>query len=234
MKVPVKLEERLIIALDDPAAAPRLVGLLAPLGVVFKISLAVYVALDQGFISLIHAAGGKVMLDFKLHDIPMQVGASTASIVANIAPWAMTVHATGGVAMMTEAVKNKGDSLVLGVTVLTSMDETSCQDTYHADVKTTVFRFAKRVLSAGGDGIVCSAQELMFLKLHPEFDDLAKVCPGIRLPGNPPDDQRRTMSPDEAIRSGATHLVVGRPITGASDPKSAVATILEDMIFALL
>lgn len=230
----MKLEERLIVALDDPDAAPRLAGLLAPLGVVFKISLAVYVALGQGFINLVRAGGGKVMLDFKLHDIPMQVGETTKSISASIAPWALTVHASGGVPMMREAVKNKGNSLILGVTVLTSIGEGSCADIYGASVVGKVAQFAGNALKAEVDGIVCSAQELEYLKQFPEFDRLRKVCPGIRLPSDPRDDQARTMPPGEAIRRGASCLVVGRPITASSDPESAASLILADMALALV
>ncbi len=130
---------------------------------------------------------------------------------------------------MRAAVKNKGDSKVLAVTVLTSTDEHDAFGIFGAPCKAKVLAFARDAKLAGCDGVVCSPLELLVLNEHPELEGLWKVTPSIRSPDDAVDDQRRTMSPREAISCGADELVIGRPITGAPSPVEAALKIAEEI-----
>jgi orotidine-5'-phosphate decarboxylase len=162
--------------------------------------------------------GFAVWADPKFKDIPKTMGNRTAKLVsagANI----ITIHASNTIEAMKAAVNNRGDAVILAVTVLTSMQEDDCQDIYGGPIKTKVLRFARNALLAGVQGIVCSPAELEFLAKYPELDPLFKVTPNIRpMWYQETDDQnaKRSMMPADAIKLGASCLVMGRPILESS------------------
>lgn len=167
----------------------------------------------------------EVFLDLKFHDIPNTVAAACRS-AAELGVWMVNVHALGGRRML-EAAREalqpyESPPLLIAVTVLTSMGDSDLRE---IGIDLPAARFAEHLAGiardAGCDGVVCSAREAGTMRSR-FGDDFLLVTPGIRSPGAPGDDQRRTMTPLEAIRAGASHLVVGRPITGADDPAAAL------------
>lgn len=164
---------------------------------------------------------GNVFADPKLHDIPNTVVNSMAKLAATGVNL-VTVHASGGVEMMKAAVDAAGGSKVLAVTVLTSLDEDTAHLIFGNPIKATVLQFARNASLAGVYGVVCSPKELEILSKQPELQSLAKITPGIRPEWyQVDDDQKRTMTPAEAAKLGATLLVIGRPILKAEDPVEA-------------
>ena len=181
---------------------------------------------------------GKVMADPKLCDIPNTVGnrikvyfgADENSDIdlayqANI----VTVMACAGLSALRKAVEMKRNlkakTMIAAVTVLTSLDEEECNLTLGGPVKAKVLQYARNAVIAGCDAIVCSAQELLFLKQYPELDRLIRITPGIRPKGASADDQKRVNTPAEAVKNGADFLVIGRTITESDDPLAAVQGI---------
>ena len=174
-----------------------------------------------------------VFLDLKLHDIPATVAGGLSAILP-LGPFLTTIHAAGGEAMMhaaMEAVSAAGEERprVLAVTMLTSMDDTDAAITgVRGRVRDQVLRLAELAQACGVDGIVCSPNEIREVRriCGPQF---LVVAPGIRLPGDSHDDQKRAMTPGEAIAAGASYLVAGRSITRAEDPVAAARRIVDDM-----
>ena len=167
-----------------------------------------------------------LFLDLKLHDIPMQVAGAIRAIIP-LQPYCVTIHTSGGLQMMKEAMKAANEEAIklgvarpkiIGITVLTSLDSENLsavgQDN---DAQAQVIRLAKLAQDAGLDGVVCSPQEVAALRPHvePHFE---LIVPGVRPAGSDKDDQKRTMRPAQAIEAGANHLVIGRPITQSEDP----------------
>ncbi len=252
-KLPDKWEDarkRLIVALDLPSAksAAKLVNRLEGTCRWFKVGLELFTAAGPTVLEPLMARGHSVFLDLKFHDIPSTV----AGAVRSAATWGvrmMTVHAAGGPAMLAAAraaldgVANPPQ--LLAVTVLTSMDAAQLSAAGIARSPTEqVELLAKMALEAGIRGFVCSPQEVAALRaLAGPIGVL--VVPGIRPADgkassraanrtpNPSDDQRRIATPADAIRDGASYLVVGRPITQAPDPAAAAESILEEMAEAL-
>jgi len=172
---------------------------------------------------------GNVFADPKLHDIPSTVANSMAKLAAAGADL-VTVHASGGVEMMRAAVDAAGESKVLAVTVLTSLDEDSAHLIFGNPIKATVLQFARNASLAGVYGVVCSPKELEILGKQPELQPLAKVTPGIRPAWHQVgDDQKRVMTPAEAAELGATLLVIGRPILKADDPLEAAERTAQEI-----
>lgn len=173
--------------------------------------------------------GIRVFLDLKWHDIP-NIVASAVTAARELGVSLTTVHCLGGRAMLTAAARAAGPDLaVVGVTVLTSHDAAELESVLGRGVPDVGFeaeRLGRLALQAGLRGVVASGQELGLLReaLGP---DPWIVVPGIRAPGEPAGDQARTVEPVEAVRRGATHLVVGRPITAASDPVAAYQRLVE-------
>lgn len=175
----------------------------------------------------------KLFLDLKLHDIPMQVAGAVRGVVGLGAEY-LTIHTSGGEEMMREAVKaakDEADALnvkppkLLGITVLTSLDEQALSDIGQGNNPSEqVLRLARLAQNAGLDGVVCSPQEVQMLRaeLGAEF---TLMVPGVRPAGADIGDQKRVMTPERAVQNGATHLVIGRPITGADDPSAVVQYI---------
>lgn len=194
-----------------------------------KIGLEFITANGPDGVARIIDLGLPVFLDVKFHDIPNTVsGAIKAAGDLGVAM--LTLHLTGGPAMLDAAVK-AADSLrgqrpqLLGVTVLTSMDDADLDAIGVArSTEQQVLRLAKLARNAGLDGIICSPREIQPLK-QVFGDSLQLVVPGIRPAGSASGDQKRTLTPAEAIKAGADRLVIGRPITGADDPRAAALAI---------
>ena len=182
----------------------------------------------QGIERVLKAApDAQLFIDLKFHDIPNTVAGAVRGICSNFAPAYLNVHASGGLAMMQAAREAcAATTKLLGVTILTSLDaEAIKQVGYSDDVPEQVERLALLTKESGLDGVVCSAHEIERLRAACG-SDFALMVPGIRPAGSEVGDQKRVMTPQEALDAGATHLVIGRPITSASDPAKAAANIL--------
>jgi orotidine-5'-phosphate decarboxylase len=219
----------LIVALDttDPNVAAGWAKAVAPHAGLFKLGLEFFAANGPSGVSAIR--GRPIFLDLKLHDIPNTVAGAVRAVLP-LAPRMLTVHAAGGTAML-QAARQAADAagpdrpLILAVTVLTSLDAADLTATGIATTPVEqVLRLARLALSAGADGLVCSPREIATLRNALGAGPIL-VVPGIRPVGTTADDQARTMTPREAASAGANWIVVGRPITGASDPKAAASTI---------
>jgi len=228
--------QRLIVALDvsTAAAAQKIVAAVGDSASCYKVGMQLYTAEGPGIVRDLVASGRRVFLDLKYHDIPNTVAAAVRE-AAGLGVSMLTVHASGGGKMMraaTEAARNRNAALmVLAVTVLTSLDDNDLDKLgVHGRVKDQVLRLAALALADGCQGVVASAQEAS--ELRSELDgDFAIVTPGIRLAGMDPGDQARVVTPAEAIAAGASHIVVGRPITGAADPAGEARAILGQISF---
>ena len=222
--------EKIIVALDVATEKEALdfIGLLSGSVGMFKIGLQRYTADGP---SVIRASGfpGKIFLDLKLHDIPNTVARAVES-ACELGIRMLTIHLSGGSEMIRAAVKARsGNTLLLGVTVLTSSnDDTLREIGIGGSTNDQVLRLAHLGVTAGIDGLVASPHEAR--RLRQEFGDAIKiVTPGIRPAGADAGDQKRFTTPLEAIEAGADYLVVGRPITGAADPLQAVRRIVEEL-----
>ena len=197
-----------------------------------KIGLGLFSRCGPSIVEEIAALGYRIFLDLKLHDIPNTVAAAIESLGAYPIEL-LTLHSAGGSEMLRWAVEARNryakKTKLLGVTVLTSLDATALGATGIQEAPSVqVKRLAKLALQSGLDGLVCSANELNLLRTHWGPSPLL-VTPGIRPSGVAADEQKRTATPAEAVRNGATHLVVGRPILAASDPLSALASISREI-----
>ncbi len=226
--------ERLIVGLDVPTLgeAEKMVATLGDTVSFYKIGYQLVFAGGLEFARDLAKDGKKVFLDMKLLDIDNTV----ASGVENIAKMGMsmlTLHAyPKAMRAAVEAAKGSGLCL-LGVTVLTSMDEADLTEAgYSGDPRSLVLRRAEQAREAGMGGIVCSAEESAVVR-EVVGPDMAIVTPGIRPSGSERGDQKRVMTPYDALRAGSTHLVVGRPIVKAPEPEKAAKAILDEMVLAL-
>jgi orotidine-5'-phosphate decarboxylase len=229
----------IIAALDVPTAeaALELVKKIAPVVGAFKIGSELFTGAGPDIVRQIRATGAGVFLDLKFHDIPNTVARAVASAV-RLDVQMLTVHASGGVDMMHAAeesaqqtAKQTGQSapLVLGVTVLTSLTSQSLSEIgLDSNVASQVRRLANMAAKAGLRGLVCSPLEVAELRqILPAGIQL--VTPGVRIETHPGDDQKRTLTPREAIDAGANWLVIGRPIYAAKNPQEAAEKILESL-----
>lgn len=214
---------------DAQAMLKPLSGL--PVGV--KIGLELFVKEGPGIVETLQGQGFPVFLDLKFHDIPYTVAGAVKSACA-MQPDIINIHASGGKAMMSAAAEAvTGRTRIIAVTVLTSMDS---QDLALLGSSYEPLEVVKNLAIAASEcglhGVVCSPVEAAEVKrVSPE--DFLIVTPGVRPAGADAGDQKRIMTPFDAIRSGATSLVVGRPITGASDPRAAAEAILDEIGRAL-
>ncbi|MCM2472531.1 orotidine-5'-phosphate decarboxylase [Rhizobium sp. CG5] len=226
--------DKLIVGLDVPTVgeAEAIVRMLGDDILVYKIGYQLAFAGGLEFARDLAADGKKIFLDMKLLDIDNTVASGVENIV-KMGMSMLTLHAYPK-AMRAAVSAAKGSGLcLLGVTVLTSMDEQDVIDAgYEYDPHTLVLRRAEQALAAGMGGIVCSAEESAAVRkiIGP---DMALVTPGIRPAGADKGDQKRVMTPTDAIKAGSSHLVVGRPIVKAADPKLAARQILDEMTAAL-
>lgn len=202
-----------------------------PLGV--KIGLELFVKEGPGIVEQFRSRGFPVFLDLKFHDIPYTVAGAVRS-ACQLEPDVINVHASGGRAMMEAAASAcSGETRIIAVTVLTSMDADdlkllgSCREPVSV-VKT----LAEAAMESGLHGVVCSPMEAAAVRAGTS-DDFLIITPGVRPSGSDPGDQKRIMTPFEAIRAGADSLVVGRPITGDTDPAAAAERILKEIERAL-
>ena len=226
--------ERLIVALDVSSAkeARKIVSSLGDAVQIYKVGMQLYTAEGPQVVRDLVACGRRVFLDLKYHDIPNTVAAAVRE-AAQLGVSMLTVHASGGTKMLhatVEAAREKESGLqVLGVTVLTSINDQDLNETgVKGLVVDQVVRLASLALEAGCAGVVSSAREVKTLRAKLGSDFLV-VTPGVRPAGSAHGDQARVATPAEAIAAGATHVVVGRPITAAANPAAEAAKILQDL-----
>ena len=223
--------DKIIVALDVPTKEKAL-GLVRQLRdqiSFFKIGLQLYTAEGPEIVRAVLATGAKVWLDIKLHDIPNTVARAVES-ASHLGVHMLTIHLSGGSEMIRAAIAARANNtLLLGVTVLTSSTEETLREIGVQDkVDDQVLRLAKLGVDAGIDGIVASPHEIK--PLRRDFGDKIKiVVPGIRPSGAEANDQKRTMLPRDALDVGADYLVIGRPITAHRNPHEATKRILEDI-----
>lgn len=218
-------ERRIIVALDLRTAeeAVRLAEALAGHVAGFKVGLGLLHGPGPGLVGALSRLG-PVLADAKLHDIPSQVETAARRLGEYGARW-ITAHAAGGIDMLRAAATGLAATAphrpvgILAVTVLTSIDAATAAAIFGQSPGKVTARLAEQAAAAGVEGLVCSPKELKVVA--DVAPGLLKVTPGIRPDGSPPDDQRRTATPAEAIARGADLLVVGRPIIGAPDPVEA-------------
>jgi orotidine-5'-phosphate decarboxylase len=229
--------DRLIFALDvpDAEAARSLVETLGDAVSFYKVGLEL--AMAPGYFELVDwlkARGKKVFVDVKLFDVPATVAAAVKRLCARDIDF-ITVHGNQQV-MEAAAEARSGDSRILAVTALTSLDQGDLDDMgFACDIESLVLSRAKRALEAGCDGVISSGMEVANLRAHAP-EKLIAVTPGIRPVANDervPDDQKRVMTPTAAIAAGADYLVVGRPIRNADNPRDAALTIQREMSEAI-
>ncbi len=231
--------ERLLCAIDTVdldnavAIASSLKGLVGGI----KLGLEFFTAHGPAGVQAIAASDLPIFLDLKYFDIPNTV-AGAIRATAGLNPFMLTVHIGGGPAMLRAAMaasyrlasQNDGKRpLIIGISVLTSFDETDIEAVgMRPTLADQVHRLADMALTNGLDGVVCSAHEIAALR-GSFGDDLKMVTPGIRPAWSSPDDQKRIVTPAEALRLGADYLVIGRPIFRADDPPAAARRILDEM-----
>jgi orotidine-5'-phosphate decarboxylase len=226
-----KSADKIIVALDVPGKteALDLVGQLRENISFFKVGLQLYTTAGPEVVREIRAAGAKVFLDLKLHDIPNTVARAVES-AAELGVQMLTIHLSGGTEMIRAAVDSRqNDMLILGVTVLTSATQETLDEIGIADkIDNHVRRLANLGRAAGIDGLVASPLEVTFLRT--EFGNKIKiVTPGVRPNWTEAGDQKRSMTPRDALTAGADYLVIGRPITTHKNPSEAVAIILGEL-----
>ncbi len=222
--------KRIIVALDfaDPAAARALAPRLDPRACRVKVGKELFTRAGPGIVEELAGRGFEVFLDLKFHDIPNTVAAACRA-AAELGAWMVNVHAQGGRAMM-EAARDavagaRRPPLLTAVTVLTSLDDAQLREIgYDGDAQGLVSRLAGLAEQAGLDGVVCSPREAARLRAERRAG-FVLVTPGIRPAGVTSDDQKRVMTPADALAAGADYLVIGRPITAAGDPLKALQAI---------
>ena len=218
--------ERLIVALDESSAstALRLVDQLSGHVGMFKVGKQLFTREGPGFVRDLVGRGERVFLDLKFHDIPNTVSGAIAAAV-DLGVSLVNVHIAGGRKMLEAAARavDGSETRLLGVTVLTSLDDEALAETgVSGNVETTVPKLARLALDCGAAGVVASPREIVSVR-RAWGGDFLIVTPGVRPAGSALDDQARVASPGEAVRLGADYLVMGRPITQARDPAAAAA-----------
>lgn len=227
------MTKRVIIAMDVPSreAAISLAQKLDPSLCRLKVGMELFTAAGPAVVEDLRNLGFDIFLDLKFHDIPNTVAGAIRS-AAGLDVWMANVHCLGGRKMMEAAanaivhIRHEVRPLIIGVTILTSMKvadlrEVGIDDDESSDPTFPMVRLAKLAQESGLDGVVCSGQEASAIRKATN-ESFALVTPGIRLPDGNQDDQARIVTPEMAIQSGASYLVVGRPITGAADPIAAL------------
>lgn len=233
-------DRRVIVALDypDKTSALNAARRLDPRLCRVKVGKELFTATGPVVLDELHGLGFEVFLDLKFHDIPNTV-AGACRAAARSGVWMLNVHAVGGSRMMLaarEAIDQTAGRkpLLIAVTVLTSMDAADLAESgVSRSVEEQVRHLARLAEDCGLDGVVCSARETTVLasERHAGF---LKVTPGIRPAGSDAGDQRRIVTPGDAVRGGATHLVIGRPITSAEDPVAVLVSINAEIARALV
>jgi len=232
----MKIDKPVIVALDFPNAetAMALAERLDPSLCRVKVGKELFARSGPQLVRQLVAMGFDVFLDLKYHDIPNTVAGAVAA-AADLGVWMVNVHASGGRAMMEAARKalpEDGKTLLIAVTVLTSMGQ---EDLAEINVPVSpdeqVVALASLTRDSGLDGVVCSAKETTVLR-EKLGDDFLLVTPGIRPAGDSVNDQKRVMTPAQAIASGSNYLVIGRPVTQADDPTEKLRAIMAEIASA--
>ena len=232
-------DPRIIVALDFPDTRPAfdLLSQIDPEQCRVKIGKEMFTRAGPAFVEKVMAQGFQVFLDLKYHDIPNTVAAACAA-AADLGVWMLNVHASGGRKMMTLAAERlaalSGDRpLLIAVTILTSLaQEDIAEIGYPGTPAENVSRLAALAEQSGLDGVVCSPLEVDALRAE-RGAGFRLVTPGVRPAGTGTDDQKRIMTPGDAIRAGASYLVVGRPVTAAADPLASLQAINAEVREAL-
>ena len=224
---------RLIVALDvsSATAAQKIVAAVGDSALTYKVGMQLYTSEGPQVVRDLVASGRRVFLDLKYHDIPNTVGTAVAA-AAQLGVSMLTIHAAGSTKMIRAAVdaaKARPDLMVLAVTVLTSMGAQDLETIgLSGGVEDSVLRLATLALTNGCQGIVTSAREASSVRGR-LGDQFAIVTPGVRPAGSSVSDQVRVVTPAQAIAAGASHIVVGRPITEAADPAAEARAILDQI-----
>jgi orotidine-5'-phosphate decarboxylase len=227
-------ENPVVVALDYPSAEPalQLASQLSPQLCRLKVGKELFTRCGPGLVETLQEKGFEVFLDLKFHDIPNTV-AGAVRAAAELGVWMVNVHAGGGRRMM-EAAADVLQSLstpplLIGVTVLTSMSDEDLREMgYSESAGERVLRLAALTQDCGLDGVVCSAMEVPQLRRE-RGDKFCLVTPGIRLAGDDAGDQRRVVTPADAIANGSDYLVIGRSVTGADDPLAALERVHREL-----
>jgi orotidine-5'-phosphate decarboxylase len=226
--------KRIIVALDvlDAQAALALAARLDSKLCRVKVGKELFVAAGPAIVGRLQERGFEVFLDLKFHDIPNTV-AGACRAAARLGVWMMNVHASGGEAMLRAARESvegvARPPLLIAVTILTSLADKDLERVgLTGSLMENVERLARLARASGLDGVVCSAQEAPMLR-KATGDDFLRVTPGIRLKGDEGGDQARIVTPVDAVRLGASYLVIGRSITQAADPGAVLASIRESL-----
>ena len=223
------MENKIIVALDfnSSSQAVEFVDTLDPKLCRLKIGKELFTAAGPNLVETMIKKEFDVFLDLKFHDIPNTV-ANAVRVAADLGVWMLNVHISGGSAMMKsakDAILSYGDCrpILMGVTVLTSISNADLSEIgIDNDLREQVVKLAKLAYQSGLDGVVCSAEEANLLRNSMPADFIL-VTPGIRREQDAAGDQKRVITPSQAIRNGSDYLVVGRPITQASSPSAALA-----------
>ncbi len=227
----ISLRDRLIVALDFPtqSKALALVSALSGSISIYKIGLQLYTAEGPGIVRAVTATGAKIFLDLKLHDIPSTV-AKAVVVAGELGVQMLTVHLSGGGAMLKAAVEARSPNLsLLGVTVLTSATQETLSETgVNARIEEQVLRLAELGRKSGIDGLITSPHEVRILRER-LGKEMKLITPGVRPSWAAANDQKRFTTPSEALKSGADYLVIGRPITADPNPRAAVERLLEEI-----
>lgn len=225
--------EQLIVALDvsSAAQAQKIVSSLGDTVGFYKVGMQLYTAEGPAIVRELVGSGRRVFLDLKYHDIPNTVGAAVRE-AGKLGVSLLTVHASGGSKMLraaSEAARESNPAMkVVAVTVLTSMDQDDLNEIMHGNLGEQVVYLAGLALRAGCHGVVSSAREVRAMRTRLGNDFLV-ITPGVRPAGAARGDQARVVTPAEAIAAGATHLVVGRPITAAANPAQEAEKIIQEI-----
>ena len=228
-------EARVIVALDfdDADKAMALVDQLDPAACKLKVGKEMFTLFGPELVKSLIAKGFDIFLDLKFHDIPNTV-AKACKAAAEMGVWMVNVHASGGMEMMKAAKKaiagsSHPQTKLIAVTVLTSMDQAQLNDVVpEVSPAEQVKKLAQLTAGSGLDGVVCSAKEAVMLR-ETHTDDFLLVTPGIRPAGADVGDQKRVMTPVDAIDAGVSYLVMGRPITQAENPLAALQAVNQSL-----
>jgi len=231
----MQAKDKIIVALDysDEKTALSIAEKTAPYAGVFKVGFELFISAGPSIVKNIHSFGGKVFLDLKLHDIPNTVS-KAALAAAELRVFMLNVHASGGVEMMRktaeELKKIENSPLLIAVTVLTSMNSETLKNELNiqATAAEQVTRLAKLAKSAGLSGVVASGEEITAVK-NACGKDFKVIVPGVRPEWSAKNDQKRIVTPKQAIERGADFIVVGRPITSAEDVAAAAGKVLSEI-----
>jgi orotidine-5'-phosphate decarboxylase len=234
------MKEKIILALDVSTAeeARQIIETFRDEVGAFKIGLQLFTAVGASFVREVAAGGGKIFLDLKFHDIPNTV-ARAAAEAARMGVWMFNIHALGGSEMMRAAVAEVNETCareslprpkVIAVTVLTSATAQTLGEVGIAnEAREQVLKLAQLASECELDGVVASPREIALIRKNIGREDFLIVTPGVRPGFATNDDQKRVMTPAQAITAGSDHLVIGRPILKAENPLKAVRQIIEEM-----